>query len=269
MDEMLDRLVYKNEASGLTYVAEIRKCAPLCCAGSRLWPTLRTCCMSELPSLGVAVGVLGAHRTLMGMLLLTSVAEIHASMLRLDGPLALLTPACFTRCPACCAATALLNSYFEKEVVLLLGGIKGTEHTTPGLQEGAQPVMDSVLPHRTIFLHEVLLLLQGQNWHRTRAMLVSVASYGSVTAGHGAPQEPHGAPQDGPPGVLHPGHAGAGRARGRGGRRQGAGVPGGGRGAGRDLLADVRPDAHRWAARLDRGLRFRVKQGWRWPRSWA
>lgn len=28
MDEMLDRLVYKNEASGLTYVAEIRKCAP-------------------------------------------------------------------------------------------------------------------------------------------------------------------------------------------------------------------------------------------------
>ncbi len=28
MDEMLDRLVYKNEASGLTYVAEIRKRAP-------------------------------------------------------------------------------------------------------------------------------------------------------------------------------------------------------------------------------------------------
>ena len=26
MDEMLDRLVYKNEASGLTYVAEIRRC---------------------------------------------------------------------------------------------------------------------------------------------------------------------------------------------------------------------------------------------------
>ena len=31
MDEMLDRLVYKNEASGLTYVAEIRRCgAPQC-----------------------------------------------------------------------------------------------------------------------------------------------------------------------------------------------------------------------------------------------
>ena len=29
MDEMLDRLVYKNEASGLTYVAEIRKCGSL------------------------------------------------------------------------------------------------------------------------------------------------------------------------------------------------------------------------------------------------
>ena len=44
MDEMLDRLVYKNEASGLTYVAEIRKCAPQCCAGARLllacWPLL-------------------------------------------------------------------------------------------------------------------------------------------------------------------------------------------------------------------------------------
>lgn len=43
MDEMLDRLVYKNEASGLTYVAEIRKCAPLSCAGGRLlpsWPLL-------------------------------------------------------------------------------------------------------------------------------------------------------------------------------------------------------------------------------------
>ena len=38
MDEMLDRLVYKNEASGLTYVAEIRKCAPQCCAGVRLLP---------------------------------------------------------------------------------------------------------------------------------------------------------------------------------------------------------------------------------------
>ena len=38
MDEMLDRLVYKNEASGLTYVAEIRKCAPLCSAWARLPP---------------------------------------------------------------------------------------------------------------------------------------------------------------------------------------------------------------------------------------
>ena len=39
MDEMLDRLVYKNEASGLTYVAEIRKCAPLCCTAARLLPS--------------------------------------------------------------------------------------------------------------------------------------------------------------------------------------------------------------------------------------
>ena len=41
MDEMLDRLVYKNEASGLTYVAEIRKCGSLlrhpACSPSRDW----------------------------------------------------------------------------------------------------------------------------------------------------------------------------------------------------------------------------------------